>query len=307
MPRHQRGYIYEAFNAFHVRYYATEIVDGQPVRKQRSQRLCEKDRSKGFGSPSAMAVRSKCEEFMRTINEREQTAHGSTQDMMATTFWNTVYLPYIEELTPVTGRTRLKRSTVKGYKQIWNQHLEKHFASSTLLGYEPERGGRLLDSLTSTLNKTSLKHVRALASSIFERARVMGLAKINPWKNVPLPKDAVDPENTPHYTPEQAEDLIRALVDHVDAQLVFALACFLGLGPAEIRGLKWGDIDKHSIHIRRNRMQSEVTITTKNRRRINGVLPQSRSLTKCVCLSSCGASRRQQRRIAIGSLAICTI
>jgi len=38
-----------------------------------------------------MAVRSKCEEFMRTINEREQTAHGSTRDMMVTTFWNTVY------------------------------------------------------------------------------------------------------------------------------------------------------------------------------------------------------------------------
>jgi hypothetical protein len=62
----------------------------------------------------------------------------------------------------------------------------------------------------------------------------MGLVKINPWKNVPLPKDAVDPENTPHYTPEQAEDLISALVDHVDGQLVLALGCFLGLGPAEI-------------------------------------------------------------------------
>jgi integrase len=270
MARHQRGYIYEAFNAFHVRYYATEIVDGKPVRKQRSQRLCEKDRSKGFGSPSAMAVRSKCEEFMRTINEREQTAHSSTQDMMVVTFWTSVYLPYCEEVTPVTGRTRLKPSTVRGYKHLWEKHLEKHFASSTLQGYEAERGGRLLDSLTGTLNKTSLKHVRALASSIFERARVMGLVKINPWKNVPLPKDAVDPENTPHYTPEQAEDLISALVEHADAQLVLALACFLGLGPAEIAGLKWGDVDKHSIHIRRNRMQGKVG-TTKNKWRMASI------------------------------------
>jgi hypothetical protein len=28
---------------FHVRYYTTEIVDGQPKRVQRSDRLCTKD------------------------------------------------------------------------------------------------------------------------------------------------------------------------------------------------------------------------------------------------------------------------
>jgi hypothetical protein len=55
-----------------------------------------------------MAVCSKCEEFMRTINEREQNAHISTRDMMVVSFWKTVYLPYCEEVTPVTGRTRLK-------------------------------------------------------------------------------------------------------------------------------------------------------------------------------------------------------
>ena len=49
-----------------------------------------------------------------------------------------------------------------------------------------------------------------------------------------------------------------------------ALACFLGLGPAEIAGLKWGDIDKHSIHIRRNRMQGKVG-TTKNKWRMASI------------------------------------
>ena len=32
MRRYQTGYVYEAFRAFHVRYYATEIVDGKPKR-----------------------------------------------------------------------------------------------------------------------------------------------------------------------------------------------------------------------------------------------------------------------------------
>lgn len=273
MSRHQRGYIYEAFNAFHVRYYATEIVDGQPVRVQRSHRLCTKDRSTGHGSKSAHAVRALCEEFMRTINQHHQTSQGLEQDMMVVSFWEAVYLPYCEEFTPVTGRIRLKPSTLRGYKNIWNKHLKKHFGNATLQTlqkYEPDRGARLLKSLTGTMNKTSLKHVRALGSSIFEHAREMGLVKMNPWKNVPMPKDAVDPENTAHYTPEQAEDMVSALVEHVDAQLVLTLACFLGLGPAEIAGLQWGDIDNNSIHIRRNRMQSEVS-TTKNKWRAASV------------------------------------
>jgi hypothetical protein len=38
MGHFQTGYIYEAFNAFHVRYYVTEIIDGQPKRVQKSKR-----------------------------------------------------------------------------------------------------------------------------------------------------------------------------------------------------------------------------------------------------------------------------
>jgi integrase len=264
MGRHQRGYIYEAFGAFHVRYYVNEIVEGQTVRKQRSHRLCTKDRKTGHGSKSAQAVRTLCEDFMRDINQHHHNSHSLGQDTMVVSFWENTYLPHCEMVLPLTGQPRLKASTLRGYKGIWEQHLKRHFGTVTLQHYEPERGSRLLDSLTGTLNKTSLKHVRAVGSSIFERARVMGLVKINPWKNVPMPDGAIEPENTAHYTPEQAEDMVTALVDHVDAQLVLTLACFLGLGPAEISGLQWGDIDGGSIHIRRNRMQSEVT-TTKNK------------------------------------------
>jgi integrase len=270
MSRHQRGYIYEAFNAFHVRYYANEIVDGQPVRVQRSHRLCTKDRSTGCGSPSAMAVRAICEDFIRTVNQHHQTSQGLEQDMMVVTFWEAVYLPYCEEVLPITGQPRLKATTLRGYKQIWHRHLKKHFGNTTLQKYDPDRASLLLDSLTGTMNSTSLKHVRAVGSAIFKRAVKKKLIKMNPWKNVDMPEDAVDPENTAHYTPEQAEDLITALVDHVDCQLVLALACFLGLGPAEVAGLQWGDVDASSIHIRRNRMQGVVT-TTKNKWRAASV------------------------------------
>jgi hypothetical protein len=44
MGRHQTGYIFESKSgAFHVRYYTTEIVDGQPRRVQKSHLLCRKN------------------------------------------------------------------------------------------------------------------------------------------------------------------------------------------------------------------------------------------------------------------------
>jgi len=249
MARHQRGYIYEAFGAFHVRYYVTEIVEGKQVKKQRSHRLCAKERSTGHGSPTAIAVRSLCEDFMRTINEREQTPERVSQDLMVVDFWERVYLPYCQEEWKGTG---MRTSTVKGYEQIWNQHLKDHFGTDTLQAYKTDNARRFLSSLKTKLGKNTLKHIRALASAMFSEAVERGLRNDNPW-HVKLPKDCKESKAAKHYTMEEAENLISTLVDHVDAQLVLALSCFLGLGPAEIAGLQWGDVDKDWIHIRRNK------------------------------------------------------
>jgi hypothetical protein len=43
MGRYQRGHVFEQHSAFHVRYYTTEVIDGQPKRVQRSERLCSED------------------------------------------------------------------------------------------------------------------------------------------------------------------------------------------------------------------------------------------------------------------------
>ena len=48
-PVTQRSYIYEKNDAFHVRYYVEEAGE----RKQKSHRLCTKDRATGHGSKSA--------------------------------------------------------------------------------------------------------------------------------------------------------------------------------------------------------------------------------------------------------------
>ena len=268
----QNGYVYEGSDgkSFHVRYYVTEIVDGQPVRKQRSHKLCDRNRHTGHGTVASDKVRLLAQEFMLKINRTEQTSHTLQQDMPIADFWKDHYLPYNEAIVKLTGTPRKKPSTLRGYKQIWKQHLEKHFGKMTLQQYEPNHGTQLLQSLTSTQSKTTLKHIRAVGCALFRLAVVRQHIKVNPWHDVVMPDDAIESAETQHYTMAEAEDLISALVDHADAQLVLALACFLGLGPAEIAGLQWGDIDTDWIHIRRNKVRGEV-VTPKTKERMASV------------------------------------
>lgn len=260
MGRIQTGYVYEASRFFYVRYCVNEIVDGKPQRVQRSHRLCEKD-GRTYKDTDSRSVRLLRDEFMLKINQQDsQSSHAFQQDMRVADFWEQRYLPYCEEVIKLTGEPRKKPSTIRGYKQVWEQHLKAHFGNLTLRQYEPHRGTQFLQSLTGSCGKNTLKHIKALASSIFKRAVIEQRIKVNPWHDVEMPEDAIEPERTQHYTLEESENIISVLVDHVDCQLVMALSCFLGLRPGEIAALKWEDIDAECVRIRRSVVRSIVGV-----------------------------------------------
>jgi integrase len=159
-------------------------------------------------------------------------------------------------------------------------------------------------SLIGTQGKTTLKHDRAVASDVFSHAVEDQRISTNPWRDVIMPKDDIESADTKHYTMEEAENLVSALVDHVDGQLVLALACFLRLRPAEIAGLQWGDIDEDSIHILRNKFLGEVvTPTTREWMASLRIL----DFPMCVYLLSSGERRRNARMRHGGSFPIFTI
>jgi hypothetical protein len=60
----------------------------------------------------------------------------------------------------MTGKRRKKPSTVRGYKQIWNQHLASHFGKLTLQEHEVQRGDLFPQSLTATQGKVTLTELR---------------------------------------------------------------------------------------------------------------------------------------------------
>ena len=88
-------------------------------------------------------------------------------------------------------------------------------------------------------------------SAIFKHAVAIGACPTNPVRDCTILGNTRPPGRTPHFTLEEAEDAITALIDKPDAQLIFGLAFFCGLRPSEIAALLWGDFDSDFVHIRR--------------------------------------------------------
>ena len=241
VQRVQRGHVFPVKNvagkiaSWHVRYRLITMQDGKPVRVLKSHKLCDRDDK--FFSASCKAVQDKCDAFMRGISPT------SAKDMPVHEFWEQTYLPFIQQ--------NKKASTVRGYIQIWNQHLTQHFAPYSLQDYKTHVGSQFLLGLSKSQGLRTLNHVRSLASGIFSHAINLGLLEQNPWHDVKILGKVSPPKPTGWYTLEEAENIISALVDHVECQLVMALACFLGLRPGEIAALRWEDFDNDYVHIRR--------------------------------------------------------
>jgi integrase len=228
MDRRQDGYLRKRFGGWHVVYYATE----NGVRKQKSHRLCDDKQTKS-------KVKDLREEFMRDIR-------GQSEDPMGVVaFWDDVYLKFIE------SNNNVKASTLHGYKQVWNQHLKSHFGTTQLADYKTHMMSNFLTCLAKTLRPRTLDRIKWLASSIFAHAVATGHAELNPIRDAKVLGNTLGHGVTKSYTLEEMENVVTALIDRVDAQLVMALSFFAGMRKGEIQGLQWSDIDVDFIHIRR--------------------------------------------------------
>jgi integrase len=108
-------------------------------------------------------------------------------------------------------------------------------------------GGAVVQRRLATARKAHFRHAAATIKgqgNPFADARTL----VRPKKHA----------ETHAYSLGEVEDIISALVERVDAQLVVALAFFLGLRPGEIAGLQWGDVDSEHVHIRRVVVRGDV-------------------------------------------------
>ncbi len=251
MARYQEGHLVKRFGGWHVRYYVTTADGG---RKQKSHRLCGEQETKS-------RVKQLLADFMR-----EQVNIGVENEgpMGVVVFWDKHYLPFIE------STNNLKPSTVHGYKQVWNQHLKLHFGTINLTDYKTHMMSMFLTGLAKTLRPRTLNAIKWLASAIFAHAVATGKCDMNPIRDSKVLGKTLGHGDTKSYTLEEMENVITALVDRVDAQLVMALSFFGGLRKGEIQGLQWGDVDAEFIHVRRA-FSRGVLGTPKSKRALRSV------------------------------------
>jgi len=145
-------------------------------------------------------------------------------------------------------------ATENGYKKIWNKHLKGHFGSKKLADYRPYHATRFLGQIAATMTGHSVAHVRALMSCILAHAVVDGRIDSNPIRYARLRVEPKASKETPHYTPAEMLAILKALVNHPQAQVAMAFGFFAGMRTAEVAGLQWGDIsdDWSTIQIQRS-------------------------------------------------------
>jgi integrase len=228
----QSGCFYRASNAWHVRYYATH--DG--VRIQKSRRVCD-------GSKSKAEARLQAADFLAQINADDSADTPVEAERTIAEFWTAIYEPYVAK--------HKRANTVHSYRAIWKKHLKTHFGDRELRGYQTHEATKFLSKLAEKRGQRTVQHVRSLMSGIYSHAVAIGACKSNPIADAKILGDLIAPGVTTHYTLEEAENIISALVDHVDAQLIFALSYFAGLRPGEINALDWTDFDTEFVHVRR--------------------------------------------------------
>ena len=121
------GHIYKKSGAWHLQFYQNEKnAAGELVQVRRSKKLCE---TKGV---TQKHVNGLAAAEMAKIESRTITA----EDMAVVDFWEKHYLPYCEKEWKGTG---MRASTVRGFKQVWKQHLKDHFGATTLQAYAADQ------------------------------------------------------------------------------------------------------------------------------------------------------------------------
>jgi integrase len=226
---------------WYVRYYTGPKTSRRMVRHKLA------DKSDKFHSASCLPIRQLAQRHMAAVNESitPETLSPKIKD-----FFEEQYMPWVQKAK--------KHSTQMSYRQIWDQFLEKHFQETRLDEYETLTATTFLTRLAEKYNRNTIAHVRSSMSGIFTFAGRRGLIKVNP---IHFAEPEVDPQDVPEtssYSVREVEDMISALKDHPDAQLVIALCGFLGTRPSECAAIKWSDIHSEFIHLRRGLVRGKV-------------------------------------------------
>jgi integrase len=289
--------IIEANGGFHLKGYSSVSfrtgeplqklkADGTPLRVQQSVLLARIDKTypkKDHWRVQELAVAKQRQiaEWERAVETATAEPAAPSGEMTVTSFYETVFLPWLEELVK-TGQK--SHTTLISYKRYWDTYLSEHFnGTKTFKNYEPYIGAQFLHNLRRPdddrpYGLNTIKHIHSSASGIFARATELGYCKHNPWRDVKVSSvPVIDAEQGEAFTEKEIEAMIANLDKDRNgrsdwnvqlAQSVLAVGIWAGLRPSEIAALQWQSVDLTSatINVRKAYVYGKEKATTKTGR-----------------------------------------
>jgi integrase len=247
--RKQRGQIIRIGDRWYVRYWERRNIGGTVERKRVTHSIGEVT-TRGTRPPAD--IRSEAEQHMATVNSGSIPA-----ERIATIgdFVEGVYLPWIERYQ--------RPSTLKGYRQVWRQHLKplcegawlkevRTYQVQSWLNAIGKNGSvRRRNAEDARLSKNSLKRIQSALSGVFSLAKQLGYYDgLNPLQDTRVDPRAAEPAETYAYSLEEVQALLAVLPE--PAATAFAVAAFMGLRIGEIEALRWEDYREGEMHISRS-------------------------------------------------------
>jgi integrase len=302
--KHQKGQIFRSGKSWYGRWRRDELetgTDGEKVvvRRQHCEKLCDvSDRYR-----TKKDVQPLIDAKLRPLNEG-RCAPEST--LAVAEYGDKHFLPYAER--------ELKPSTAYGYKGLWRMYLRPRLADVAMRDFRCVDATNILAAIHQEhkLGRKSLRHCKALMSTIFTHAKRAGvLDGENPAQDAGIPRAASAGQPTHAYS---AEDVF-AMLDVLPgvARTAVALIYFCALRPGEARAARWEDYDGKTLCIRASMWRQHTTLPKtaesvapvpiaetlaeilREFRRDSGYILASTSITKATVCADCHTKKKEHR------------
>lgn len=260
--RQQNGYIFKARGIWYIRYFDTRVVDGE-VKRVRVAKQIAKVRDTIDGIVITITKAKAKELAGPTLTKINQPDKAPETAVSLIDFVERTYLPRMEE--------QKRPSTVKGYRDLWKNHLRARSVGLWIREIRTCDVQRILDDISrpGTLSSNSLRHIKSHISAVFSYAKQQGYFDgENPARNTAIPPSRAS-EETYAYSLEEIAQILSVLPE--PAATVFAVAAFTGARRGEIRGLLWENYRDGEIQVTRSIWRGHVT--EPKTRRSRGAIP----------------------------------
>lgn len=186
-------------------------------------------------------------------------------------FTEKVYFPHVAQ--------HKRPSTLRGYRDIWANHLKPRCAGDWLKDIRTFHVQGWFDSIAhgGALSRNTLKHIKTFTSAVFKLAKQQGFyVGENPVRDTATSPKAAEPQETYAYDLSELQTMISLLPE--PAATIVAVAGFTGLRRSELQGLRWEDYTDGQICV--SRAIWEGTVSAPKTRRSKGAIPVIKQLAQ---------------------------